>query len=260
MLGSILQRRLAATGAAVATGVAISPIQTAYAEAPPHSSSSSKKPMYDADEEDSSNSSILRKIEKSATQPATSQPDSPSPQAPTLIKTRSPTPTDQLAEQIRHARLFLYRHSLVAENSFNDAVARVLRAESQFTSTIASLAPPRESGERLLPGGIYVLVSAMAGSIVSRNRGILLRTASPIAVGTVAAWSLLPITMRNVSDLVWEYEKKVPALAENHLYLQYVAEHSVQQAIRVSGDARVWMESKIGQGRETLEKWISKGL
>ncbi|KAM5432805.1 hypothetical protein MferCBS31731_007331 [Microsporum ferrugineum] len=257
MLGSILQRRLAATGAAVAMGVAINPIQTAYAEAPPHSSYLSKKPMYDADEEESS--SIRRKIEKSALQPVTSQPDTPSPQA-TIVKPSAPTPTDQLAEQIRHVRLFLYRHSLVAENSFNDTVARVLHAESQFTSTIASLAPPRESGERLLPGGIYVLVSAMAGSIVSRNRGILLRTASPIAVGTVAAWSLLPITMRNVSDLVWEYEKKVPALAENHLYLQYVAEHSVQQAIRVSGDARVWMESKIGQGREAIEKLISKGL
>ncbi|EFQ99103.1 hypothetical protein MGYG_02116 [Nannizzia gypsea CBS 118893] len=243
-------------------GTAIHPIQTAYAEAPPHSSYPSKKPMYDADEDSSNGSSsgILRKIEKTAIKPVTSQPDTPSLQTPTLMKSRSPTPTDQLAEQIRHVRLFLYRHSLVAENSFNDTVARVLHAESQFTSTIASLAPPRESGERLLPGGIYVLVSAMAGSIVSRNRGILLRTASPIALGTVAAWSLLPITMRNVSDLVWEYEKKVPALAENHLYLQYVAEHSVQQAIRVGGETRVWMESKIGQGRETLEKWISKGL
>lgn len=216
--------------------------------------------MYDADEEGSRNSNILRKTEKSAIEPATSQPETPSLQAPTLTKTSSPAPTDQLAEQIRHVRLFLYRHSLVAENSFNNTVARVLRAESQFTSTIASLAPPRESGERLLPGGIYVLVSAMAGSIVSRNRGILLRTASPIAVGTIAAWSLLPITMRNVSDLMWEYEKKVPAVAENHLYLQYVAEHSVQQAIRVGSETRVWMESKIGQSRETLEKWISKGL
>ncbi|KAK2815378.1 hypothetical protein FQN49_008085 [Arthroderma sp. PD_2] len=252
MLGSMLQRRLAATGAAIAMGVAINPVQTAFAEAPPHNSYS-KKPMYD-DEQDNT----LRKLEKSAVKPAPSQPAALSPPSP-LVQSTSPGPTDQLAEQVRHVRLFLYRHSLVAENSFNETVSRVLRAESQFTSTIASLAPPRESGERLLPGGIYVLVSAMAGSIVSRNRGILLRTASPIAVGTIAAWSLLPITMRNVSDLVWEYEKKVPAIADNHVYAQYLVEHSVQQAIRVSGEARVWMESKIGQGRETIEKLISKG-
>ncbi|KAF3480402.1 MICOS complex subunit [Arthroderma uncinatum] len=252
----MLQRRLAATGAAIAMGVAINPVQTAYAEAPPHNSYVSKKPMYDVDEEDNS---IRRKIEKSPSKPAPSQPDTLSPQSP-LVRSRSPGPTDQLAEQVRHVRLFLYRHSLVAENSFNDTVSRVLHAESQFTSTIASLAPPRESGERLLPGGIYVLVSAMAGSIVSRNRGILLRTASPIAVGTIAAWSLLPITMRNVSDLVWKYEQKVPALAENHVKAQFMVEHSVQQAIRLSGEARIWMESKIGQGRETIEKLISKGV
>ncbi len=52
--------------------------------------------------------------------------------------------------------------------------------EQSFTSTVASLAPPaRESGERLMPGLIYVLVAAMAGSIVTRNRNILLRSSVP---------------------------------------------------------------------------------
>lgn len=103
------------------------------------------------------------------------------------------------------------------------------------------------------------MVSAMAGSIVSRNRGILLRTASPLAIGTVAAWTLLPVTMRNVSDFAWEYEKKVPAVAEQHLRVRSFAEDSLKQTVDGGAFAREWMESKIGQGRETVEEWVSKG-
>lgn len=104
-----------------------------------------------------------------------------------------------------------------------------------------------------------MLVSAMAGSIVSRNRGIFLRASTPLAVGTIAAWTLLPVTMGNVSDLVWEYEKKIPAVAEQHIRIRTMAEQSVYHARAHSGYARTWMEDKIGDGRQTLEKWVSKG-
>lgn len=169
------------------------------------------------------------------------------------------TPTDILAAQIQQGRLFLYSHSLAVENSFNDFLSRVLHIENAFTNTVASLAPSPESGERLLPGGIYVVVAAMAGSIVSRNRGIVFRTASPLAFGTVAAWSLLPVTMRNVSDLVWEYEKKVPAVAEQHLALWEQAEHIWYTGVAHSGMARQMMEEKIGEARKKLEEMVSKG-
>lgn len=110
-----------------------------------------------------------------------------------------------------------------------------------------------------MPGGVYVIVAAMAGSIVSRNRGIFLRAASPLTFGTVAAWSLLPVTMRNVSDLVWEYEKRVPALADNHIQLREKAEHIWQTGLAHSGMARGIMEDKIGEGRKKLEELVSKG-
>lgn len=103
------------------------------------------------------------------------------------------------------------------------------------------------------------MVSAMAGSIVSRNRGIFLRTASPLTFGTVAAWTLLPVTMRNVSDFAWEYEKRVPVVAEQHLRVRAFAEESVKQTVEGGAFAREWMESKIGQGRETMEEWVRKG-
>lgn len=164
-----------------------------------------------------------------------------------------------LTAQVRQARLFLYSHALAAENGFNDFLSRVLHIENAFTNTVASLAPSPESGERLLPGGVYVIVSAMAGSIVARNRGVFLRTMSPLAFGTVAAWSLLPVTMRNVSDLVWEYEKKVPVVAEQHLKIRDQAEYIWTTGVAHSGMARQMMEEKIGNARRKLEELVSKG-
>ncbi|EEP76174.1 conserved hypothetical protein [Uncinocarpus reesii 1704] len=257
VLHPLLRQRAAATGAAVliAGGFAAYPGRTLYAEAPPSSFSPvlqrQRKPIYD-DNNDSTPAEVQKPL---PTTPALSSNVPPTTSDPSDHQ----SPTDQLANQIRQARLFLYDHSLSAENAFNNALSRALNAESRFTSTIASLAPSRESGERLLPGSIYVIVTAMAGSIVSRNRGVFLRTTTPLVAGTVAAWTLLPVTMRNISDLVWEYEKKFPALAEQHVKIRTITEESWRRAVAHSGYGRIWLEGKIGEGRETLEEWISKG-
>lgn len=65
--------------------------------------------------------------------------------------------------------------------------------------------------------------------------------------------------MRNVSDFAWEYEKQVPAVAEQHLRVRAFAEDSWKQTVEGGAFARKWMESKIGQGRVTMEEWVSKG-
>ncbi|KAL1998592.1 hypothetical protein VTN02DRAFT_5921 [Thermoascus thermophilus] len=237
----IFQRRAVAPAAfLLAGGVALYPRRTAYAEAPPE-----RKPIYD------------EPVERRASKPETPAP-STTPAA--QQQPASPSPTDILTAQVRQVRLFLYERCLAAETGFNDLLSRVLRVENAFTDTVASLAPAPESGERLLPGGIYVLVAAMAGSIVARNRGLVLRAVTPLGFGTVAAWTLLPVTMRNVSDLVWEYEKKVPAVAEQHLRIRRSAEHIWYTGLAHSAMARARMEEKIGQGREKLEEWVRKGL
>ncbi|OGE50084.1 hypothetical protein PENARI_c018G00249 [Penicillium arizonense] len=246
----MLQQRAVAPIAAtlLAGGIALYPKQTAFAEAP----RDNRKPIYD---------------DFPADIPEPSKPAQPAqPAAPQLISApavqeapSSPTPTDILTAQVRQARLFLYSNSLAAETGFNNFLSRALNIENCFTNTVASLAPSPESGERLLPGGVYAVVAAMAGSIVSRNRGIFLRTASPIAFGTAAAWTLLPVTMRNVGDLVWEYEKKVPAVAEQHIAIRDRAEHIWYTGIAHSGMARQMMEEKIGDTRKKLEELVSKG-
>ena len=140
----------------------------------------------------------------------------------------------------------------------NRGLDRVFHLEHSFTSTIASLAPAPETGETLLPGGIYVLVSAMTGSIVTRNRGLLIRGTGPLAFGVTAGWILLPHTMRNISDLVWKWEEKVPAIANNHLLVKGFLEQGTKELSERGDRLGVWIESVARQGRETVEGWIQK--
>jgi organizing structure protein 2 len=98
----------------------------------------------------------------------------------------------------------------------------------------------------------------MAGSIVSRNRGIFLRTTTPLTLGTVAAWTLLPVTMRNISDLIWDYEKKAPALADAHLRIRNRIEYTWATSVAHSQMARSMLEEKIGEGRGKLEELIKQ--
>ena len=131
--------------------------------------------------------------------------------------------------------------------------------EQSFTSSIAALAPPRESGEKLMPGAIYVLVAAMAGSIITRNRNILLRATMPLALGIGAGWTVLPVTMRNVSDLAWKYEQRFPAVAESHIKLREGIQKGVSFA-KVHKDVGVrYVDEKVTDAREAVEGWVKQG-
>lgn len=148
---------------------------------------------------------------------------------------------------------------MAAEDSLNAFLSSVLRHERSFTHTIAALAPPAESRERLVPGGLYVLVAAMAGSIVSRNRNILLRASVPTFVGLSAALLLLPVTTRNVGELVWTYEERVPVIALNHLRIRGFVKGGVDESKRIYSNLREAVEEGVRDGRQAVEGWVSKG-
>jgi MICOS complex subunit MIC26 len=171
----------------------------------------------------------------------------------------SPTPTDHLTTQVKRARLFLYDQSLAAENGINDFMTWALRKETSIANTVASLAPGPETGEQLLPGAIYVLVATMAGSIVSRNRSILIRATFPLAVGITAGWVLIPVTMQNIANLSWEYEKLVPMIAETHTQVSGFAREAWRQTKVHTQVATRWMDETAGESREKLEGWVRNG-
>lgn len=170
-----------------------------------------------------------------------------------------PTPTDRLAVQIGKARLALYQQAVRAEDGVNNALTETLRLEHSFTSTIRSLAPPKESGERVFPGVLYVLVASMAGSIVTRNRNILLRATGPAAIGIGAAYAVLPITMKNVGDLAWKYEERYPVLADAHLRTRERLTRFWETGKAHSAMSVGMIQDKVAETRSTMEDWVKKG-
>ncbi|KAI1611533.1 apolipo protein O-domain-containing protein [Exophiala viscosa] len=241
MLRASRRAALVVLGGAAATQGPLQ-VRTAFAEAPSKEQLPEKKPIY-------------------SSYPAT-------PTAPTIPSTpatdskphpTSPTPTDRLTEQVKNARVFLYHHSLLAENSVNDSLTWAFKKETNFANTIASLAPKAETGEQLLPGAIYVLVATLAGSIVSRNRNILIRASFPLAVGITAGWFLIPVTMENTSNLIWEYEKRVPAVAETHLQISSIAKDTYRQARGIAKEATHWADETANETRKRIEDVVSKG-
>lgn len=192
--------------------------------------------------------------------PAAKQRPLPSPrQQPEPAPPRGPTPTDRLAGQVGRARMALYRAAVAAEDRVNQTMDSALDLEQSFTGTLASLAPPRDSGEKLMPGAVYVLVAAMAGSIVARNRGLVVRASLPLALGVAAGWAVVPVTMRNVSDLAWRYEQRLPAVARAHLRLRDGLHTGVGFA-RVHGQLGVrYVDDKVTAAREAVEGWVRQG-
>ncbi len=81
----------------------------------------------------------------------------------------------------------------------------------------------------------------------------------PLAVGIGAGWIVLPITMHNISELVWKYEEKFPAIADGHLRTRESIRRAWEMA-RVHTQAVVsTVDQKVGEGREAIEGWVRKG-
>ncbi|KAI9888545.1 MAG: hypothetical protein M1814_006845 [Vezdaea aestivalis] len=204
----------------------------------------SKKPIYDELPQTSTLSKLRLRAPSSDESPP---PPSPSPRQ---------TATSQLAAQISNFRQSLYPPALRLETQFNDGLSRAFKLESSFTTRIAALAPPVNSGERVLPNGLWVLVSALAGSMVTRNRGILLRSSVPVAAGVAAGWLVVPVTMRNVAQLTWEVEGKVPGLQERHEVVRKEVKRLWETSKAHSGMTVAMVEDKVGEAREGVEGWV----
>ena len=134
-----------------------------------------------------------------------------------------------------------------------------MSAEHNFTSTIASLAPPKESNEKLLPGGIYVLVAAMADSIISRNRNILVRFVTPIITGVTTANYVIPRTTQNVGNLVWDYERRFPVVADNHVRVVQGVRHFIETGKAHSQMGLAMAEERVQGVTEAVQDWVKKG-
>lgn len=169
------------------------------------------------------------------------------------------SPTDKLATQVSHLRLTIHSYATSIESQADGLLSRAFSAEKSLADTVSSLAPSRESGEKVLPGALYVLVAAMSGSVLTRNRNFLLRTITPIVLGVGTANVVVPVTTHNVGQLVWRWEQRWPALAQAHADSQARVEKFVATGWEHAKLSKDILEGKIGEAREGLEGWVKKG-
>lgn len=110
-----------------------------------------------------------------------------------------------------------------------------------------------------MPGTIYVLIAAMGSSILVRNRNFLVRWTVPFAVGIGTASAVIPITSRNVGDLIWKYEERFPVVADTHTRVSEGVKNFVQTGVAHSKMGAAMLEGKVGDVRKSIEDWVSKG-
>ena len=64
--------------------------------------------------------------------------------------------------------------------------------------------------------------------------------------------------MRNVAELVWTYEERVPVVAINHMRVRGAVEEGWRQA-KIHGEgAKRWGDEMVREGREKVEGWVRK--
>ncbi|KAF8543866.1 apolipo protein O-domain-containing protein [Trichophaea hybrida] len=219
-------RHIALPFAGGLVGVTLLTTSTVYAEEP------SKKPIYD-------------------TPPPLTTPPTSSP--------THPTPTDRLAAHISRARRFINVHYRLACYKLDDAFSKYLSYEHSITRTIANLAPPKDSPEKVMPGAIYVTVATMAAGIITRRRMWPVRAVTPLLVGVGSAWYFIPQTARNVGDLVWEWEKKVPQVAETHQDTREAVESAWRKTYETTVEARKKVDEAVSNVRKSAEDLVKKG-
>ena len=65
--------------------------------------------------------------------------------------------------------------------------------------------------------------------------------------------------MRNTSDLIWEYERKVPAIAETHLTIAGAAREAYKQIRERSQGTIEWADKSAGSARKKVEELVGEG-
>lgn len=172
------------------------------------------------------------------------------------ISVRSPT---YLVSVFNRLRLRVSGSIDNATQKIDNRMSAYYRHERRLTSTIADLhSDPRE---KLLPGFTYIVVAAMSGSILTRNRHFLYRFTAPLLLGSACFSYVLPTTFRNTASLLHTIEAdnfpeavaKQDALISKTAqagrtatgYVNYVSKSTVAMAAKLRHSFKEWTNLNI---------------
>lgn len=162
-----------------------------------------------------------------------------------------PEPPTQLETQISGVRKQAASIIQQGDAFMRSAVDHVVAAEHHIERTVKSLKPRHET---LLPGAIYVSVIGLSGSILSRNRAFPVRFLTPLLFFVVSSRLILPETSRNVGDLIYSWESRVPEVKKWHDFTRSHIAMGLWKAGEVVEDAEHMIDGAVKGSKDAFEK------
>lgn len=154
-----------------------------------------------------------------------------------------------LEENVASARKWLVGQSKELQEQLDSGLQKYLHVERHVSSTVADL---KSEHEDLLPGSVYVLISALSGSIFARRRNFLVRFVTPVVFGVAAFKYFLPHTFANTSSFVWKLEQKAPVVSETHIKIQSQIESLASGVKSLAQDGQKGLETGVHKTRQFI--------
>ncbi|CAO3577505.1 unnamed protein product [Absidia cylindrospora] len=108
--------------------------------------------------------------------------------------------------------------------------------------------------EDILPNAVYIGVAALAGTIIARNRNIVLRFLTSTAMATGASFYLLPKTTHNLGVQLEKLERKYPELGKAHA----TANEAVDDVRKEVDAVLLKLRGQLDEGKEMVKKQVSE--
>lgn len=162
-----------------------------------------------------------------------------------------PSPPTHLQHIISSTRQRTNAFIASADRTMRSLVDHIILVESRVEGTVKSL---KARDERLMPGALYVGIIGLSGSIIARNRALPIRFLTPIVFLVTSASVLLPRTTRNVGDLVYDYESRVPELKRAHDSVRQGMARSLWKAGEVVEEAEHLLDGAVQGSKDAFEK------
>ncbi|KAI7907990.1 apolipo protein O-domain-containing protein [Cokeromyces recurvatus] len=156
---------------------------------------------------------------------------------PKVVIIESPT---KLEEQVYIAQKYANKTLDEGKNHVNSWIKKYEDFENDVKNNINNTI---DKDEELFPNLFYVGVAALAGTIIARNRNIVIRflTSTTLAVGT--SYYLIPKTTHNIALQLQRLEQRYPPLQAAH--------ESVNETVN---DVRKQIDATVAQLRGAVDE------
>lgn len=145
-----------------------------------------------------------------------------------------------------------------ADTKLNELSARYNTKQTQVRKSLVSLKDPRED---LMPAGLYVLIGALTGTIVTRRSNVFLKGVVPVAMGLAAFKFVLPNTFHNITSLAHDIEAaKLPELTSAQDGLVKDVGNFVKNTETSALEAEQYVAAKLNESKLSVAKFTGLNL